>query len=41
MDDPPSKDGGRTPKVHEDLDLLLETGEQISSWGKKNYPPEF
>jgi hypothetical protein len=35
MDDPLSKDGGRPPKAHEGWGLLLETGEQISSWDKK------
>jgi hypothetical protein len=35
MDDPSSKDGGGPPKAHEGWGLLLETGEQISSWDKK------
>ena len=34
MDDPPSKDGGGPPKEYEGWGLLLETGEQISSWDK-------
>jgi hypothetical protein len=41
MDDSPSKDGGGSPKALEGCGLLLETGEQISSGDKKNYPPDF